>query len=49
MDKNKETIKVLEDNKLTNIYSPEDQVKMQKTEEKPKDDIEESKETVSSN
>ena len=41
MDKNKETIKVLEDNKLTNIYSPEDQVKMQKTEEKPKDDIEE--------
>ena len=37
----KEAIKVLEDNKLTNIYSPEDQVTMQKTEEKPKDNIEE--------
>ena len=37
----KETIKILEDNKLTNIYSPEDQVKMQKTEEKPEDNIEE--------
>lgn len=37
----KETIKILEENKLTNIYSPEDQVKMQKTEGKPEDNIEE--------
>ena len=27
--KTKEVIKILEDNKLTNIYSPEDQIKMQ--------------------
>ena len=27
--KTKDVIKILEDNKLTNIYSPEDQIKMQ--------------------
>ena len=27
MDKNKETIKILEENKLTNIHTPEDQIK----------------------
>ena len=27
-DKTKEVIKILEDNKLTNIYTPEDQIKM---------------------
>ena len=27
-DKTRDTIKILEDNKLTNIYSPEDQIKM---------------------
>ena len=28
MNKKKETIKILEENQLTNIYSPEDQIKM---------------------
>ena len=28
-DKNKEAIKILEENKLTNVYSPEDQIKME--------------------
>ena len=30
MDKNKETIKILEENKLTNIHTPEDQIKSHK-------------------
>jgi len=28
-DKNKEAIKILEENPLTNVYSPEDQIKME--------------------
>ena len=28
-DKNKEAIKIIEENKLTNVYSPEDQIKME--------------------
>jgi hypothetical protein len=28
-DKNKEAIKILEENQLTNVYSPEDQIKME--------------------
>ena len=28
-DKNKEAIKILEDCKLTNVYSPEDQIKIE--------------------
>ena len=27
-DKNKEAIRILEENKLTNVYSPEDQIRM---------------------
>ena len=29
IDKNKEAIKILEENKLTNIHSPEDKIKME--------------------
>ena len=29
VDKNKEAIKILEENKLTNIHSPEDKIKME--------------------
>jgi len=28
-DKNKEAIRILEENQLTNVYSPEDQIKME--------------------
>ena len=28
-DKNKEAIRILEENKLTNVYSPEDQIRME--------------------
>ena len=28
-DKNKEAIRILEENPLTNVYSPEDQIKME--------------------
>ena len=28
-DKSKEAIRILEENKLTNVYSPEDQIKME--------------------
>ena len=29
IDKNKEAIRILEENPLTNVYSPEDQIKME--------------------
>ena len=29
IDKNKEAIKILEENKLTNVYTPEDQIKLE--------------------
>jgi len=35
--KTKDVIKILEDNKLTNIYSPEDQIKMQLNKKTPLD------------
>ena len=39
-DKNKEAIKILEDCKLTNVYTPEDQIKLElmKAKEKKKYD-----------
>ena len=33
-DKNKEAIRILEENQLTNVYSPEDQIRMKLLEAK---------------
>ena len=35
-DKNKEAIRILEENQLTNVYSPEDQIRMELNKAKEK-------------
>ena len=44
-DKNKEAIKILEENKLTNVYSPEDQIKMELKKVKEKEYSEHNRDT----
>jgi|TARA_Y100000310_G_scaffold301332_1_gene337730 hypothetical protein len=46
-DKSKEAIRILEENKLTNVYSPEDQIKMElkKVKEKEKEYSEQNRDT----
>ena len=44
-DKNKEAIRILEENKLTNVYSPEDQIKMELKKVKEKEYSEHNRDT----